>query len=49
MGGGSGGMGGKRAGTGGKGYSRLEQHQHEKTRGTAARRESLQKAQAKQL
>jgi hypothetical protein len=31
----------------GEGYSRLEQHQKEKTRGTAARREGLQKAQAK--
>jgi hypothetical protein len=33
----------------GGGYSRLEQHQKEKTRGTAARREALQKAAAKKV
>jgi hypothetical protein len=33
----------------GEGYSRLEQKQHEKSRGTQARRESLQKAQAKKI
>jgi hypothetical protein len=33
----------------GDGYSRLEQRQHEKSRGTQARRESLQKAQAKKV
>jgi hypothetical protein len=33
----------------GEGYSRLEQHKKEKTRGTAARREGLQKAESKKL
>jgi hypothetical protein len=37
---------GKKPG-GGEGYSRLEQRKHEKTRGTASRREGLQKAAAK--
>jgi hypothetical protein len=32
-----------------QGYSRLDQHKHEKTRGTAARREGLQKAEAKKI
>jgi hypothetical protein len=33
----------------GEGYSRLEQHKHEKTRGTAARREGLQRAKGKKI
>jgi hypothetical protein len=33
--------------SGGKGYSRLEQKKHEKSRGTVARRESLQRMQGK--
>jgi hypothetical protein len=33
----------------GQGYSRLEQKKHEKSRGTAARRESLQKREGKKL
>jgi len=37
---------GKKPG-GGEGYSRLEQHKKERTRGTASRREGLQKAKAK--
>jgi hypothetical protein len=40
----SGGSAGK-----GKGYSRLEQRKHEKTRGAGARMEGLQKAQAKKI
>jgi hypothetical protein len=35
------------SGTGSSGYSRLEQKKKEKTRGTAARREGLQKARNK--
>jgi hypothetical protein len=46
--GGVGNPAGKKIGSG-KGYSRREQHEHEKTRGTAARREGLQKAEAKKL
>jgi hypothetical protein len=45
------GAGGAKAGSkkpaGGDGYSRMEQHKKERTRGTAARREGLQKAGAK--
>jgi hypothetical protein len=40
------GAGGKKAGSE-KGYSRMEQHKKERTRGTASRREGLQKANAK--
>jgi hypothetical protein len=35
--------------SGGDGYTRLEQKQHEKTRGTAAKRESLQRRQGKKV
>jgi hypothetical protein len=35
--------------SGGEGYSRLDQKKHEKTRGTAARRESLQRRGGKKL
>jgi hypothetical protein len=35
--------------SGGKGYSRLEQKKHETSRGTAARRESLQKKEGKKI
>jgi hypothetical protein len=35
--------------SGGQGYSRLEQKKHEKTRGTAARRESLQRREGKKV
>jgi hypothetical protein len=35
--------------SGGHGYSKLDQKKHEKTRGTAARRESLQRREAKKL
>jgi hypothetical protein len=35
--------------SGGKGYSRLDQKKHEKTRGMAARRESLQRREGKKL
>jgi hypothetical protein len=38
--------GGKKAGSG-EGYSRMEQHKKERTRGTASRREGLQKARSK--
>jgi hypothetical protein len=34
---------------GGSGYSRLEQREHERSRGTAARMEGIQKAQAKKI
>jgi hypothetical protein len=34
---------------GGSGYSRLEQREHERSRGTAARMEGVQKAQAKKI
>ena len=47
-----GGFGGAKVSSGGgkgEGYSRMEQHQREKTRGTAARREGLQRAQGKKL
>jgi hypothetical protein len=46
--GGIGSPAGKKPGSG-EGYSRLEQHKHEKTRGTAARREGLQKAKGKKI
>jgi len=39
---------GKKSGSGG-GYTRLEQRKHEKTRGTQARRQGLQKAEAKKV
>jgi hypothetical protein len=45
-GGGGTGAGGKKPGSG-EGYSRMEQHRKERTRGTASRREGLQKANAK--
>jgi hypothetical protein len=35
--------------SGGEGYSRLEQKRHEKSRGTAARKESLQRKEGKKL
>jgi hypothetical protein len=40
--------GGKKPG-GGEGYSRMEQHKKERTRGTASRREGLQKAGSKKV
>jgi hypothetical protein len=51
MGGGSPGSKGKilTSSSSGRGYSRLEQKEHEKSRGTAARRESLQKREGKKL
>jgi hypothetical protein len=51
VGGGSAGGKGKilTSSSGGKGYSRLDQKKHEKTRGTAARRESLQRREGKKL
>jgi hypothetical protein len=39
---------GKKPGSG-EGYSRREQHEKERTRGTASRREGLQKANAKKV
>jgi hypothetical protein len=47
-GGGGIGAGGKKVG-GEKGYSRMEQHKKERTRGTASRREGLQKAASKKV
>jgi len=38
---------GKKGVPGGKGYSRLEQHQHEKSRGTATRKEGLARAEGR--
>jgi hypothetical protein len=45
----AGASGGASGGKKGDGYSRLEQHQHEKTRGTGTRKEGLQKAKAKKV